>query len=82
MLKNEKKCLIIIIRKYFNLENFRYIYNVRFNFRNKLLLNNLKCSILNRAILIGEVTTHKFTKILFRYCQFHAWWRSSEDKIL
>ena len=24
------------------------------------------------AILVGEITTHKFIKILFRYCQFHA----------
>ena len=48
---------------------------------NKILLHKLKCSILSRAILIGEITTHKFTKILFRYCQFHAWRRSSDDKI-
>ena len=48
---------------------------------NKLLLHKLKCSILSRAILIGDITTHKFTKILFCYSQFHAWWRSSDDKI-
>ena len=29
-------------------------------------------------MLIGEITTHKFTKI-FRYCQFFAW--QSSDKI-
>ena len=26
------------------------------------------------------ITTLKLTSILFRYCQFHAWWQSS-DKI-
>ena len=31
--------------------------------------------------IIGEITTHKFTKILFCYCQFHAWWGFSDDKI-
>ena len=49
--------------------------------RNKLLLHQLKCSILSRDILIGEITTHKFIKILFRCCQFNVWWRSSDDKI-
>ena len=34
---------------------------------NKLLLRKLNSSILSRDILIDEVTTHKFTKILFRY---------------
>ena len=24
----------------------------------------------------GKITTHRFTKILFRYCQFRAWWHS------
>ena len=37
---------------------------------NKLLPHTLKCSMLSRAILTGEITTHKFTKILFRYSQF------------
>ena len=48
---------------------------------NKLLRHKLKCSILSRAILIGEITIHKFTNILFRYCQFHAWWQYSDKKI-
>ena len=48
---------------------------------NKLKLDKLKCSILSRAILIGEIATPKFTKISFRYCQFHAWWRSLGYKI-
>ena len=54
---------------------------------NKLLLHKLKRSILStnevlgRAILIGEIITHKFIKIVFRYCQFQVWWRSSDDKI-
>ena len=48
---------------------------------NKLLLHKLKSSILSRAILIGKITTHKFTKILFHYCQFHTWWQYSDDKI-
>ena len=39
---------------------------------NKLLLHKLKCSILSRAILVGEITTHKFAKLLFHYCQFPA----------
>ena len=39
--------------------------------KNKLLLHKLKCLELSRAILIGEITTHKFTKILFCYCRFH-----------
>ena len=46
---------------------------------NKLLLHKLKCSIVSRAILIGEITTHKFTKILF--CCFCTWWQSSYDNI-
>ena len=48
---------------------------------NKLLPHTLKCSMLSRAILTGEIITHKFTKILFGYSQFHVWWRSSDDKM-
>ena len=48
---------------------------------NKLLPHTLKCSMLSRAILTGEIRTHKFTKILFGYSQFHVWWRSSDDKM-
>ena len=48
---------------------------------NKLLLCKLNSSILSRNILIGEVTTHKFTKILFRYLQVYAWWRCPDHKI-
>ena len=44
------------------------------------LLDQLKCSILRRAILIGEIITHKITKISFRYCDFQGWWRASDDK--
>ena len=49
--------------------------------RNKFLLDKLKCSILSRATLIGEITPRKCTKLLFHYCQFHACWRSPNDKI-
>ena len=50
-------------------------------FGNKLLPHKLKCSILSRAILVSEITTHKFIKTLFRHYLFHAWWRSSDYKI-
>ena len=39
------------------------------------------CVYIYMCVVIGEITTHKFTKILFHYCQFHARWRSSDDKI-
>ena len=51
-----------------------YIYIQLLKVGNKLLLHTLTCSILRRAILTGEIATHKFTKILFRYSQYHAWW--------
>ena len=31
--------------------------------------------------IVGEITTHKFIKILFHYCHLTAWWRSSDNKI-
>ena len=49
-----------------------YIFIQLLKVGNKLLLHTLKCSILSRAILTGEIATHKFTKILFRYNQFHS----------
>ena len=61
-----------------------YIYAVWFKVGNKLVLHELhklKCSVPSRAILIGEITTHKCTGILFHFCQFHACWASSDDKI-
>ena len=64
--------------------SYIYIYvicDLTLKVGSKLLLHKLGCSILSRTILIGEITTHKFPKILFRYCQFHAWWRSSDEKI-
>ena len=48
---------------------------------NKLLFHELKCLIPSRTVLVGEITIHKFIKILFRYCHSHAWWWSSDDKI-
>ena len=45
-----------------------YICDLTLKVANKLLLHKLKSSILSRAILVGEITTHKFIKILFRYC--------------
>ena len=45
-----------------------YICDSTLKVANKLLLHKLKSSILSRAILVGEITTHKFIKTLFRYC--------------
>ena len=44
-------------------------------------LHELKWSVRSKAILIGEITANTFTKILFRYCQFHISWLSSDYKI-
>ena len=52
------------------------MYDSTLKVRNKLLLRKLKCSvvqcILSTTILIGEIVTHKFSKILFSFCQFQA----------
>ena len=78
-----------IIRSYISVSSkpsktqyiFGYIYNMYISalkVGNKSLHYKPKCSILSKAILIGEETAHTYVKI--KYCQLHAW-QFSDDQI-